>query len=200
MVLLKCTDRRSNPNWLFRGRSIAGTQSFHSGTRSLLRVRRKPPTVAVAHQDQRIADKKMRTRKKTRTSRISLRTRPEPLRHRQRQLPPAMELGVGGGTAARVSPSNLAEQHQHWPMPHGPKHNGPSRATHTIDLPQAAIKRERPCASCEATVEHHVKTTVRHFHTVSGTQCPAAYASPPTSESHVEHYSYAPCPTIAMIR
>ena len=33
--------------------------------------------------------------------------RPEPLRHRQRQLPPAMGLRVRGGTAARVSPCSL---------------------------------------------------------------------------------------------
>ena len=96
-MLLKCTGRRSTLNWLFRGRSIAGTQSVHSGTGSLLRLRRKRPTgfyIDISHRKNistaprprslsvlptgrscTAGPAKKRTRKKKRASRISLRTR-----------------------------------------------------------------------------------------------------------------------------
>ena len=96
-MLLKCTGRRSTLNWLFRGRSIAGTQSVRSGTGSLLRLRRKPPTgfyIDISHRKNistgprprslsvlptgrscTAGPAKKRTRKKKRASRISLRTR-----------------------------------------------------------------------------------------------------------------------------
>ena len=125
LVLLKCTDQRSIPHWLFRGRSIAGTQSFHSGTRSLLRVRRKPPTVAVAHQDHRIADKKMRTRKETRTSRISFSDRIT------RALLSPTSKAMGSGKAGPQERSQL-EPFPLWPPVSLFKPNGPPNRPLTL--------------------------------------------------------------------